>query len=206
VAIVISRLRRSSRESEQIVEERTKELQESEDKYRDLFEQASDLIQSVTPDGAFDYVNPAWKESLGYSDEEIAHLSLFDIIHPDSQVYCQEMFHRIMAGEKLNHVEAKFVTKAGDTITVEGSSSCKFDHGKPVSTRGIFHDITMRKKAEEKLKEQEEKLRDSNAELERFNHLTVGREIRMIELKKRINELSGELGREAPYDPAYSEE
>ncbi len=37
-------------------------------------------------------------------------------------------------------------------------------------------------------------------ELERFHRLTVGRELRMIELKRRINELAEELGKEPPYD------
>jgi len=42
-------------------------LAESEERYRDLFEGASDLIQSVDADGNFIYVNRAWRETLGYS-------------------------------------------------------------------------------------------------------------------------------------------
>jgi PAS domain S-box-containing protein len=152
-------------ELERRVESRTQALVESEEKYRDLFENASDLIQSVAPDGSFDYVNPAWKMSLGYSDDEVTNLSMFDIIHPDSQEHCQEMFRRIMAGEHLDRIEAKFVTKDGRAIVVEGSSSCKFDSGAPVTTRGIFRDVTKRKQAEEKLKEQDEKLKNANEEL-----------------------------------------
>ena len=37
-------------------------------------------------------------------------------------------------------------------------------------------------------------------ELESFHHLTVGRELRMIELKRQVNELSEQLGKEPPYD------
>jgi DNA-binding response OmpR family regulator len=64
-------------------------LRESEERFRDLFENATDLIQSVTPDGQFLFVNRAWRETLGYSKEQVAGLTLFDIIHPDSQAHCK---------------------------------------------------------------------------------------------------------------------
>ena len=49
-------------------------------------------------------------------------------------------------------------------------------------------------------------LAENNQELKRFNRLTVGREMRMIELDKQVNELSQELSRDAPYDLPYAEE
>ncbi|MFV2067746.1 MAG: ATP-binding protein, partial [Pirellulales bacterium] len=140
----------------------------SEEKFRDLFEHSSDLIQSVTPDGAFLYVNPAWKKALGYDDDEIAELRLFDMIHPDSLPHCRDMFSRLVAGEKLDHVEARFITKDGRTIVVEGNSSCRFENGKPVATRGTFRDVTRRKQAQERFARQAADLARSNAELERF--------------------------------------
>jgi len=60
----------------------------------------------------------------------------------------------------------------------------------------LSRDITDRKTAEDEL-------RHRNEELERFNRVTVGRELDMIELKKRINELSRELGRKEPYTLAF---
>ena len=62
----------------------------------------------------------------------------------------------------------------------------------PQHLDGVIFDITDHKRAEEELKSR-------NEELERFNRATIGRELDMIELKKRINELSRELGREPPY-------
>jgi len=128
-----------------------RQLKESEERYRDLFENANDLIQSAAPDGSLIYVNRAWREALGYSEEEVSRLSLFDIIHPDSLAHCIEMFERVMSGEKLDHVEAMFVTKEGRTITVEGSTSCSLKDGKPSATRSIFRDITDRKRFEAEL-------------------------------------------------------
>ncbi len=126
-----------------------KALQESEEQYRDLFENANDLIQSVTVDGRFLYVNKAWREMLGYSEGEVANLRLWDIIHPDSIPHCREVFQKVVSGETLNNVEAVFVAKDGKLVTVEGNANCRYREGKVVATRGIFRDITERKRAEE---------------------------------------------------------
>ena len=138
---------------------RTEEaLRKSEERYRDLFENASDLIQSCAPDGKLMYANRAWCEALGYSADEVPRLSIFDIIHPSSRQHCQDMFNRVMSGEKIEHVEAMFVTKDGGTIRVEGSSSCRFKDGKPFATRSIFRDITERYRAEQALRKSEQQL------------------------------------------------
>lgn len=120
-------------------------LKESEARYSDLFENATDLIQIVSPGGKFLYTNRAWKESLGYSDAEIEGLSMFDIVHPDQQSHCYDVFSRVMEGETVGRVETIFITKDGRSIDVEGDINCKMDHGRPVSTRGIYRDITERK-------------------------------------------------------------
>jgi len=127
------------------------DLRESEARYRDLFENANDLIQSVAPNSSFLYVNRTWQETLGYSEEEISNLTVLDIIHPDSRAHCMEIFQSVMAGESIDRVEAIFVARDGRTIAVEGSVNCYFKDGVPVATRGIFRDITERKQAEEAL-------------------------------------------------------
>ncbi|MEK6301253.1 MAG: response regulator [Acidobacteriota bacterium] len=133
-------------------------LRKSEERYRDLFENATDLIQSCSAEGKLIYVNRAWREALGYSAEEVPALSIFDIIHPSSRSHCQEMFGRVMSGEKVDQIDAMFVTKDGRTIAVEGSSSCRFKDGKPIATRSIFRDITERKRAEDALKKSQQQL------------------------------------------------
>ncbi len=131
-------------------------LVESEERYRDLFENANDLIQSVNPSGRFLYVNRAWRETLGYSEAEIANMSVFDIIHPEFKQHCLQRFYRVLSGEKLGQVKAAFVTKDGQTIFLEGNINCKFVEGHPVATRGIFRNVTQRLAAEEALRHQQE--------------------------------------------------
>lgn len=143
--MILLELRRSLDEYKRVEET----LRASEEHFRDLFENAHDLIQSVRPDGSFLYVNRAWREILGYSETEINGLSLQDIIHPSSLSHCLEIFQRVMAaGEAAELVEAVFLAKDGHAIIVEGNSNCHFVGGKPVATRSIFRDITQRKQAE----------------------------------------------------------
>jgi PAS domain S-box-containing protein len=125
------------------------QLKEREESYRDLFENAHDLIQSVSLDGRFLYVNPQWGQTLGYSPEEVSRLTMFDILHPDSRPRWRELLQRAMTGERVDKVEAEFVTKSGERVAVEGSCSCKFESDKPVSVRIIFRDITRRKQVEQ---------------------------------------------------------
>ena len=130
-------------------------LLESEERYRDLFENANDLIQSVNAYGRFEYVNRAWRETLGYSETEVTQMNVFDIIHPDFQSSCRQMFYRVLSGEKIEQFQAAFVTKYGQKIFVEGNINCKLVRGKPVAIRGIFRNITQRLEVEEALHHQQ---------------------------------------------------
>lgn len=132
------------------------ELLESEERYRDLFENANDLIQSVNPYGRFLYVNRAWQETLGYSEADIANMSVFDIVHPDYRIRCRDVFYRVMSSGNFEQLQAAFMTKNGQTIFLEGNVNCKFVEGKPAATRAIFRDVTARISAEKALRHQQE--------------------------------------------------
>ncbi|MBL4624155.1 MAG: PAS domain S-box protein, partial [Flavobacteriales bacterium] len=117
-------------------------LEKSEQQYRDLFENATDLIQSVDADGTILYVNNSWKKTLGYTTKELENKNIFDIIADKSKDHCKEVFSKILKGETVDRIEIIFNTKEGKEIIVEGNISCKLDEGIPVSTRGIFMDVT----------------------------------------------------------------
>ena len=125
--------------------------------YQDFCDNASDMMQSVTAEARFRYVNNAWLKTLGYKKQEITSMTLFDIIHPDELEHCRELFRRVMSGENIGLVNTTFVTKGGAKVFVEGNVSCEIVDGKPTYTRGIFRDITERKQAQEALQESKEK-------------------------------------------------
>ncbi|MBI4670810.1 MAG: PAS domain S-box protein [Chloroflexi bacterium] len=126
-------------------------LRASEERYRDLFENANDLIQSVRADGHFEYVNRRWKETFGYSDEEISALKFLDIIPPEHHSSARAQSLRVLAGETLDSIEAEFVAKDGRKILLEGSATARRVDGQVVSTRGIFRDVTERRRVQEQV-------------------------------------------------------
>jgi len=109
------------------------------------------MIQSISPGGRFLRVNKKWQETLGYSKEELVGMNIWDIIHPDSLSHCKELFQKVFSGEAVDNVDAVFISKKGESIPVEGNANCQFEGGKPLFSRGIFRDISERKKAEKKL-------------------------------------------------------
>jgi PAS domain S-box-containing protein len=128
-------------------------IRESEERYRDLFENATDLIQSCNAEGKFVYVNKAWRTSLGYREAEVPDLILWDIIKPEHVAQCKEILQRVISGETVTNIETAFVAKDGKVINVEGNVNPIRKDDKVIATRAIFHDINVRKEAEEKLKQ-----------------------------------------------------
>lgn len=139
--------------------EAQQQLLENELLFRDLFDNATDLIQSVAADGRFLFVNRAWQEALGYSAEDVKNLRVFDIFAPDCQDHCTSIFKRLFAGEKVETVVTTFLRKDGTPIEVEGVLNKTERDGRVVSTVGIFRDISERKRIETAIRESEERYR-----------------------------------------------
>jgi PAS domain S-box-containing protein len=128
-------------------------LAESEEKYRDLLENANDLIHSYLPDGRMLYANRTWKTTLGYSDGDIANLHIQDVIHADSREIWARQIEQLIQGEHSEKAEIILVTRDGKKILGEASRSCKFTDGKPAFIRSIIRDITERRQLEEQIRQ-----------------------------------------------------
>ena len=132
-----------------------KKLLESEERYLDIFDHTSDLIQCISPEGAFIYTNRTWRTTMGYAEEEVKSLSLPDVLHPDSQLCCQDRFKRLLNGESLTCIDFKFLTKSGETVHLAGDCGSIIKEGNVISTRGIFKNISDTVRAEAALKASE---------------------------------------------------
>ncbi len=128
-----------------------KSLADSEARYRDLFENTSDLIQVISEDGGLIYVNPAWKTTLGYSEADLEGLSIFDVIHPDDKADCKEKFVRLLEGNAIDLVRVRFIRKDGGIVVLTGNLRCYCTKERPVFAQGIFHDITHQVQIEQQL-------------------------------------------------------
>jgi PAS domain S-box-containing protein len=141
---------------------RTEEaLRESEQRYRDLFENANDMITTLALDGTFTSVNKQAEITLGFSRNELIGTDSHMIALPSSAALGDERTRRVLAGERVPSMfEIEVIRKDGRTVPLEARIRFIRDkNGLPVGFQGIYRDITERKKAERALRESEERYR-----------------------------------------------
>ncbi len=126
-------------------------LRESEERFRTLFENSSDLMQLVAADGRFIHVNPAWLKTFGYTLEEVQHITIFDIIAPDCQGHCQSTFQKVFDKVGVHQIDTTFIAKNGDRVEIEGTATAIFKEGEAVYSQCLFRDVTEKRKMEEEL-------------------------------------------------------
>jgi two-component system cell cycle sensor histidine kinase/response regulator CckA len=130
-------------------------LRDSEARYRDLFDNASDLVCMTDLEGSFRYVNRAWHDATGYSDDELRRMRLADLVPQEQFATLADAYARVLAGETVSHLDLTFLTRDGNAVAVEGSASSVVKDGLPVMVRGIWRDATERKRVEEQLRRAE---------------------------------------------------
>ncbi len=161
-------------------------LRESERKYRLITEGSSDLISKIDLDGNYIYLSPSHKQLLGYTEKELIGKSGFDYVHPEDAKIMLRKFAESLENPIKNDsetLEFRIMNKSGDWHDLEATANFIFkESGEPDSILMVSKDVTTRKRAEATLKEKLD-------ELERYKKVTIDRELKMIELKKRIRQL-----------------
>ncbi|WP_228052486.1 PAS domain S-box protein [Nodosilinea sp. LEGE 07298] len=165
--LTVQALETLNAELEARVTQRTTELAEREAILQDFLDNANDLIQMVDINtGRFEFVNRAWQNVLGYTPAEVAQLTLFDVLAPDCLPHCQAMLAQMRSGDitPVEQMELTFICKSGQRVVVEGNINCRFateadGSQRPVSTRGIFRNVTTRKATEQELQRREARYR-----------------------------------------------
>jgi len=133
-------------------------LQDSEEKYRILFRNASEGI-GVAQDGRFKMVNPKLVELLGYTEEEIVTMSLGQFIYPEDREFVIERDMRRLKGEIFENIyQFRAVNKSGDTRWLEINSVLIEWEGRP-ATIDYYTDITERRGAAILVEKQREEYR-----------------------------------------------
>ncbi|MFK5982929.1 MAG: PAS domain S-box protein [Flavobacteriaceae bacterium] len=143
---------RSFSQMAQTVQELIKKLKESEKQYRHIFDTTSDLIQTMTPDGKILLVNRAWREKLGYTEENLTSLKLGDIIQHDLFSKYDVAFQKALEDQRTENLDFKLIKHSGEIIDVEGNIFSNPKEGMQSTVTCFLHDITEQKKAEIQLK------------------------------------------------------
>jgi len=173
------------------LEKANKALKESEQKYRELVDNANCGVIIIEPTGYLSFVNPKFCEMMGYTMEEVKKLHLRKLVHPEELAMVMENFKRILSGQQTGkNYEVRALTKPGDIIYVDYESAVIKKKGRIVGIQAVINDITERKKAEEEVRESEEKYRmlfeDANDVI-----LYVNKYGKIIDINKRVEDIFG---------------
>ena len=134
--------------------ERTREaLQETRERYRDLFDHASDIVFTTDLKGTFTSLNKAGAIVTGFSSEEAQGMDVARILGPRSLEVARDLHaERTIEGREATY-EIEIARKDGQLITLAMSMSLTSKDGEPTGVRGIARDITEQKQLEERLRQ-----------------------------------------------------
>jgi PAS domain S-box-containing protein len=123
-------------------------LRESEERYRDLFENANDIVYTHDLEGNYTSVNKACEKITGYTSEECLGMNVSQVIVPEHL----DRVRNVMAAKNVENgcaaYEVDIIAKDGRPITLEVNSRLTFRDGRPLAVHGIARDITRRKRDE----------------------------------------------------------
>jgi PAS domain S-box-containing protein len=128
-------------------------LRESEERYRDLVENAHDIIYSHDLQGNYTSMNKAGEQITGYTAQESLSLDIERTVAPEHIEKVREMVRRKLAGEKVTAYEMEIIAKDGHRVTVEANTKLVYQNGVPIGVQGIARDVTERKHLEEQLRQ-----------------------------------------------------
>lgn len=183
-------------ERREVVEAELLQLKsDSDERFRVLFDQAAVGVAEM--DGATGAIlrsNRKYGEILGYRPEEMHDIEHRALVHPEDWPAVQDKLRDLMAGALPEFsLEQRLLHRNGEVIWGELTvSPLRGSGGAPTAYVAIMRDITARKQASLELKEQFD-------ELQRWHRLTMGREGRVMELKREVNELLAAGGQPPRY-------
>ena len=175
-----------------------RELAEAGEKQRALqvldaiAKSSNDAIFAKDERGRYLLVNDAAARFMGRPVQELLGLDDLAAFPPEQAALIMAIDRRVFVSGAVETNEERLRTALGERVFLATKGPLRDAQGKAFGTFGISRDVTERMAAQDELATR-------NAELERFNRATVGRELEMIEMKKKINALATELGRDAPY-------
>ena len=126
-------------------------LRESEERYRELFENAKDAIYVHDLEGTYLSINRAAEKLSGYAREEIIGHNFKEFVAPEHAKYVRESFWKKPAQKGETTYEVEVIAKDGRRVPIEISSRAIYENGALVGVQGMARDVTERKLAQDAL-------------------------------------------------------
>ncbi|HEY0547682.1 MAG TPA: PAS domain S-box protein [Pyrinomonadaceae bacterium] len=135
-------------------------LRDSEQRYRELFQNANDLIYTHDLKGNFTSLNKAGERITGYTLDEALQMNIAEVVVPAQLERAHQMIARKAAEDVSTVYELDIEAKNGRRVALELSTRLIYSEGQPIGVQGIGRDITERKRSEEALSESERRFRE----------------------------------------------
>ena len=125
---------------------------ESQERYRDLFENSTEMIATLSPTGRFLYANPAWKRCFALDNSALLGLESFvDLFSPGCRAEVGSLFRRALDGEIVDRTPLRNHTADGRVLELELSLSQRQKAGNPLAVRCLLRDVTQQRQREQRL-------------------------------------------------------
>ncbi len=135
-------------------------LRESEERYRRIAENMSDMVSDVDAEGLFRYISPSHQRILGYRPEDLLGTAAFDKFHPDDKDRVSSVYMEGVITKTDSEAEYRYRHADGHYVWLRSSGHIILDGaGKYLGSIINSSDITERKRMEDVLKESEKKYR-----------------------------------------------
>ena len=127
-------------------------MRESQERYRDLFENSTEMIATLSTSGQFLYANPAWKRCFGLDNSSLLALNTFEeIFGPGARGEVAALFRRALDGEMIDRSPVRNYTSDGRVLDFELSLSQRQKAGNPLAVRCLLRDVTQQRQRENRL-------------------------------------------------------
>ncbi|MGE3152731.1 MAG: PAS domain S-box protein [Nitrospiraceae bacterium] len=130
----------------------------SEAQYRSLVDNLRDIVYLLSPDGLILSINPAFEARTGCSRQVWLGQPFTELVHPDDRALAVQSLDDILSGVRDNRVELRLRKRDGEWLSMECAGGVYQKNGAIIGVLGIARDITLRRKAEEALRETELRL------------------------------------------------
>jgi two-component system, cell cycle sensor histidine kinase and response regulator CckA len=154
-------LGRALREHAELRQRRRAEeaLRNAEARYRDLFENANDIVYTLDIPGVFTSVNAAGERLFGYPREQLLQMNIRGFLAPESDALAQAyLAHKLSEPAETTTYEVEIIRPDGARLPLEVSTRLLFRDGQPYEVQGIARDISERRHAEAERRRLEEQL------------------------------------------------
>lgn len=145
-----------------------KELERSEKKYHNLFENMPDIVCILDNKGNIVDLNQKGIDLYGYTKEEILKMPLDQLIYKGDKEESDSYFTELKDQGTYEMYEGRIITKTGKIVWIQVNSTAITKNGVQVGSQDIIRDITKRKEIESTLVQTTEKLKKLNAEKNKF--------------------------------------